>query len=93
MEVKTKSSKIANFIRELAKESRPADIATFVFWIVGFYLWIHCGSIAKNTNFSLEIRVMYLLFVLVYLTLLAILTYQTGMIHTLKRIEQKIEQR
>ena len=30
MEVKTKSSKIANFIRELANEIRPADIATFV---------------------------------------------------------------
>ena len=56
MEVKTKNSKIAKFIRELAKETHPADIATFALWIVGFCLWIHCDSIAKNTNLSLEIR-------------------------------------
>ena len=93
MEVKTKNSKIAKFIRELAKETLLADIATFALWIVGFYLLIHCDSIAKNTNLSLEIRAIYLLFVLVYLTLLVILTYQTGMIHILKKIEQKIEQR
>jgi len=93
MEVKTKNSKIAKFIKELVKETHPADIATFALWIVGFYLWIHCDSIAKNTNLSLEIRAIYLLFVLVYLTLLVILTYQTGMIHILKGIEQKIEQR
>jgi len=93
MEVKTKNSKIAKFIKELVEETHPADIVTFALWIVFFYLGIHCDSIAKNTNLSLEIRAIYLLFLLVYITLLAILSYQTGMIHILKRIEQKIEQR
>ena len=78
MEVKTKNSKIAKFIRELAKETLLADIATFALWIVGFYLLIHCDSIAKNTNLSLEIRVIYLLFVLVYLTLLVICLLYTS---------------
>ena len=93
MEVKTKNSKIAKFIKELAQESHPADFVALALWIAGFSVWISGISIANNTNFSLEIRGMYLLFVLVYIAQLAVFSYQTMMIHTLKRIEQKIEQR
>ena len=93
MEVKTNHSKIAKFIKELVKESHPVDIVTLALWIAGFCVWISFKGIIENTNLSLEIRFMYFLFLLVYIAQLAIFSYQTMMIHTLKRIEQKIEQR
>ena len=91
MEVKTNHSKIVKFIKELVKESHPADTVTLALWIAGFCVWISFKGIIENT--SLEIRFMYFLFLLVYIAQLAIFSYQTMMIHTLKRIEQKIEQR
>jgi len=93
MEVKTNHSKIAKFIKELVKESHPADIVALGLWIAGFCVWISFKGIIENTNLSLEIRFMYFLFLLVYIAQLAIFSYQTMMIHALKRIEQKIEQR
>ncbi len=74
-------------IRKIAKSILLSDLVTLAVWIGGISL-IKVAVVMGN-NIPPEIRVMYLLFVILYILFMIVLFYQTKMMHMLRRIEQQ----
>jgi len=72
-------------IRKIGKSILLSDLVTLAVWIGGIGL-IKVAVVMKD-NIPQEIRVMYLLFVILYILFMIVLFYQTKMMHMLIRIE------
>jgi len=72
-------------IRKIAKSILLSDLVTLTVWIGG--IGLIKVAIVMGDNIPPEIRVMYLLFVILYILFMVVLFYQTKMIHMLRRIE------
>lgn len=75
-------------IRKIGKSILLSDLVTLAVWIGGIGL-IKVAIVMKD-NIPQEIRVMYLLFVILYILFMVVLFYQTKMMHMLRRIEDSI---
>ena len=72
-------------IRKIGKSILLSDLVTLAVWIGGIGL-IKVAFVMKD-SIPQEIRVMYLLFVILYILFMIVLFYQTKMMHMLIRIE------
>ena len=83
--------KIVDSIDKIVKSFYVTDIITFFICVIGISLIKIARGISGNQGFSEEIRLMYLLFIALYIVLMTVLLSHTEMIHLLGRIERKIE--
>jgi len=72
-------------VRKIGKSILLSDLVTLAVWIGGIGL-IKVAVVMKD-NIPQEIRVMYLLFVILYILFMVVLFYQTKMMHMLRRLE------
>ncbi len=72
-------------VRKIGKSILLSDLVTLAVWIGGIGL-IKVAFVMKD-NIPSEIRVMYLLFVILYILFMVVLFYQTKMMHMLRRLE------
>ena len=72
-------------VRKIGKSILLSDLVTLAVWIGGFGL-IKVAVVMKD-NIPQEIRVIYLLFVILYILFMVVLFYQTKMMHMLRRLE------
>ena len=72
-------------VRKIGKSILLSDLVTLAVWIGGIGL-IKVAVVMKD-NIPQEIRVMYLLFVILYILFMIVLFYQTKMMHMLRRLE------
>ena len=83
--------KIVDSIDKIVKSFYVTDIITFFICVIGISLIKIARGISNNQVFSEEIRLMYLLFIALYIVLMLVLLSHVEMIHLLGRIERKIE--
>ena len=83
--------KIVDSIDKIVKSFYVTDIITFFICVIGIALIKIARGISSNQGFSEEIRLMYLLFIALYIVLMLVLLSHVEMIHLLERIERKIE--
>ena len=73
-------------IRKIVDSILPSDLATLAVWILGAFL---IKASANIRNAPEEIRMMYLLFITLYIVLMIVILHQTEIMHRLRRIEQQ----
>jgi len=73
-------------IKKIVDSILPSDLVTLVVWILGAFL-IKASTNIRNT--PQEIRMMYLLFITLYIVLMMVVLHQTEIMHRLRRIEQQ----
>ena len=88
---KEDKKKIVDRIDKIVKSLYVTDIVTFFICVIGIALIKIARGISNNQGFSEEIRLMYLLFIALYIVLMLVLLSHVEMIHLLGRIERKIE--
>lgn len=88
---KEDKKKIVDRIDKIVKSLYVTDIVTFFICVTGIALIKTARGISGNQGFSEEIRLMYLLFIALYIVLMLVLLSHVEMIHLLGRIERKIE--
>ncbi|RLJ05451.1 MAG: hypothetical protein DRP18_03060 [Candidatus Aenigmatarchaeota archaeon] len=71
-------------IKKIVDSILPSDLTTLVVWILGAFL-IKASTNIRNT--PQEIRMMYLLFITLYIVLMMVILHQTEIMHRLRRIE------
>jgi len=73
-------------IKKIVDSILPSDLTTLIVWILGAFL-IKASANIRNT--PQEIRMMYLLFITLYIVLMIVVLHQTEIMHRLRRIEQQ----
>jgi len=73
-------------IRKIVDSILPSDLTTLVVWILGVFL---IKASANIRNAPEEIRMMYLLFITLYIVLMIVVLHQTEIMHKFRRIEQQ----
>jgi len=71
-------------MRKIVDSILPSDLTTLIVWILGAFL-LKASANIRNT--PQEIRMMYLLFITLYIVLMIVVLHQTEIIHRLRRIE------
>jgi len=88
---KENKKKIVDRIDKIVKSLYTTDIITLFIWITGIILMMAAPGVSDSHDLSEEIRLMYLLFIMLYIVLMMVFLSHTEMIHLLGRIERKIE--
>jgi len=73
-------------IRKILDSILLSDLTTLVIWILGAFL---IKASANIRNAPQEIRMMYLLFITLYIVLMMVILHQTEIMHRLRRIEHQ----
>ena len=87
MEIETKTSKIMRVMCETAKTVHIIDFVTLAVWIAGAFLIKAVTNIGDSV--SAEIRVMYMLFITLYMQFMLVFLCLAVIVHMIKRIEQR----
>lgn len=85
MEIETKPSKILRVICDAAKTVHIIDIVTLSVWIAGAFLIKAVTKIGDNV--PAEIRLMYVMFITVYMMFMLAFLCLAEIVHMIKRIE------
>ena len=83
MEIETKTSKILRVISDVAKTVHIIDFVTLGVWIAGAFL------IKALTKIPAEVRLMYVMFITVYMLFMLVFLCLAVIVHMIKRIEQR----
>jgi len=87
MEIETKTSKILRIIGETAKTMHIIDFVTIAIWIAGAFLIKAVTKIGDSV--PAEMRLMYVMFITVYMLFMLVFLCLAVIVHTIKRIEQR----
>ena len=87
MEIETSPSKIIRVISETAKSVHIIDFVTLAVWIAGAFLIKAVTNIRDSV--PAEMRLMYILFITVYMLFMLVFLCLSEIVHMIKRIEQR----
>jgi len=87
MEIETKASKILRVISDAAKTMHIIDFVTLAVWIAGAFLIKAVTNIGDSV--PSEMRLMYVMFIIVYMLFMLVFLCLAEIVHTIKRIEQR----